>query len=56
MTSRFFFLQEISRRWGADRVEGREAAPDASYEEEFRVMVQNSIDRPRAPRNGLFAL
>ena len=50
-----FFLQEISRRWGANRVDGREAAPDASYEEEFRVMVQNSIDKPRAPRNGLFA-
>ena len=45
--------QEISRRWGANRVDGREAAPDASYEEEFRVMVQNSIDKPRAPRNAI---
>jgi len=45
--------QEIGRRWGADRVDGREAAPDASYEEEFRVVVQNSIDKPRAPRNAI---
>ena len=48
--------EEIGRRWGAKRVYGREAAPDASYEEEYRTVVQNSIDRPRAPRNGLVAL
>jgi hypothetical protein len=45
--------EEIGRRWGARRVYGREAAPDASYEEEYRTVVQNSIDKPRAPRNGL---
>lgn len=48
-----FSMQEIGRRWGADRVDGREAAPDQSYEEEFRVVVANSIDKPRAPRNAI---
>ena len=44
---------EISRRWGANRRDAREAAPDASYQEEYRVMVQNSISAPRAPRNSI---
>ena len=43
--------QEIGKRWGANRIEGRPAAPDASYQEQYRVMVQNRIDRPIAPRN-----
>lgn len=45
--------QEISKRWGAKRIEGRPAAPDASYQEQYRVLVQNRIDKPIAPRNAI---
>ena len=42
---------EIHTRWGAKRTEGRPAAPDDSYQEAYRVMVQNRVDTPIAPRN-----
>ena len=45
--------QEISKRWGAKRIEGRPAEPDASYQEQYRVLVQNRIDKPIAPRNAI---
>lgn len=42
---------DIAHRWGAKRTDGRPASPDAAYQEQYRVMVQNSLDTPIAPRN-----
>jgi hypothetical protein len=43
---------DIAHRWGAQRTEGRPAAPDGSFQEQYRTMVHNNIEAPIAPRNG----
>lgn len=42
---------DVRNRWGSKRTEGRPAAPDDSFQEAYRTMVQNRIDTPIAPRN-----
>ena len=42
---------DVGSRWGAVREKRRPAAPDDSYQEAYRTMVQNRIEAPLAPRN-----
>ena len=44
---------DIAHRWGAVRHSNRPAQPSDSWEEKYRVIVQNSVDTPAAPRNSL---
>ena len=44
---------DVHNRWGSKRTEGRPSAPDDSFQEAYRTMVQNSVDKPIAPRNAL---
>ena len=45
--------QDVQNRWGAVRTELQPPVPDKSYAEQHSTMVQNSLDRPRAPRNAI---
>jgi hypothetical protein len=42
---------DIRNRWSADRVGNKEGHPESMWREQYRVMVQNSIAAPVAPRN-----
>jgi hypothetical protein len=44
---------DIKNRWGAERTRGREARPERVWYEQYRVLIQNSIDAPVAPRNSI---
>ena len=44
---------EIANRWGADRTRGLIATPDDAWTEQFRTLVQNSVDRPRIARSAI---
>ena len=44
---------DIGFRWGAKRYDRRPANPTNSWEEKYRVLVQNSVDAPLAPRNSI---
>ena len=44
---------DIAGRWGAARHEQRPPNPSRSWEEKFRVLVQNSVKSPMAPRNSI---
>ena len=44
---------DIRSRWGADRPGNKEAHPEGAWREQYRVMVQNSVAKPVAPRNSL---
>ena len=48
-----FTPQDIGFRWGAKRYDRRPANPTNSWEEKYRVLVQNSVDAPLAPRNSI---
>jgi hypothetical protein len=41
----------IGTRWGAIRERRRPPAPDDSFQEQYRMLVQNRVDKPMAPRN-----
>lgn len=41
----------ISTRWGAIRHRRRPPAPDHAFHEQYRMLVQNRVDKPMAPRN-----
>jgi hypothetical protein len=43
--------QDIGFRWGAKRYDMRPANPSNSWEEKYRILIQNDIDAPYAPRN-----
>ena len=45
--------QEIKNRWGADRQRGLIGTPDESWVEQYRTLVQNSVDRPLISRGGV---
>lgn len=42
---------DIGFRWGAIRHDMRPANPSISWNEKYRILVQNSVDAPYAPRN-----
>ena len=42
---------DIGFRWGAKRHDMRPANPSNSWNEKYRILVQNSVDAPYAPRN-----
>ena len=42
---------DIRSRYGADRAGNKEAHPEGAWREQYRVMVQNSVAKPVAPRN-----
>lgn len=44
---------EIANRWGAERTRGYIATPDDAWTEQFRTLVQNSVDRPRIARGAI---
>ena len=44
---------DIGFRWGAKRYDRRPANPSNSWQEKYRVLVQNSVDAPYAPRNSI---
>ena len=44
---------DIKSRWGADRPGNKEAHPEGAWREQYRVMVQNSVAKPVAPRNSI---
>ena len=46
-----FTPQDIGFRWGAKRYDMRPANPSNSWNEKYRILVQNSVDAPYAPRN-----
>ena len=45
--------QDISYRWSAQRTTGRPQNPEDSWQEQYRVLVQQNIDAPIAPRNAI---
>ena len=46
-----FTPQDIGFRWGAKRYDMRPANPSDSWNEKYRILVQNSVSEPYAPRN-----
>lgn len=48
-----FSPQDIGFRWGAKRYDMRPANPSNSWEERYRILVQNSVSEPHAPRNSI---
>ena len=44
---------DIGFRWGAKRYDMRPANPSNSWNEKYRVLIQNSVDAPYAPRNSI---
>jgi hypothetical protein len=45
--------QEIKNRWGANRQRGLIGTPDEAWVEQYRTLVQNSVDRPLISRGGV---
>jgi hypothetical protein len=45
--------QDIKNRWGSIRQRGLIGTPDESWVEQYRTLVQNSVDRPRIARNSV---
>jgi len=45
--------QQIRNQWGAIRQRGLIGTPDESWVEQYRTLVQNSVDRPRVARGGV---
>ena len=41
----------IGTRWGAIRERRRPAAPEDAFQEQYRMLIQNRVDKPMAPRN-----
>lgn len=44
---------DVKNRWGSIRQRGLIGTPDESWVEQYRTLVQNSVDRPRVARNGV---
>ena len=44
---------DIGFRWGAKRYDMRPANPSNSWNEKYRILVQNSVGAPMAPRNSI---
>ena len=44
---------DIVGRHGANRPAGRPPTPDSSFVEEYAILIQNSVEQPRAPRNSI---
>lgn len=44
---------DIASRWGAQRHKQRPPNPNDSWEEKYRVLVQNSVSAPTGPRNSI---
>lgn len=44
---------DIGFRWGAIRHDMRPANPSISWNEKYRILVQNSVEAPYAPRNSI---
>lgn len=45
--------QNIVQRHGAKRAEGRAAIPADAWDEQWRLLVNNDVESPRVPRNGV---
>ena len=43
----------IGTRWGAIRERRRPAAPEDAFQEQYRMLIQNRVDKPMAPRNSI---
>ena len=41
----------IGTRWGAIRERRRPPAPEDAFQEQYRMLIQNRVDKPMAPRN-----